>query len=211
MPRPLLPKTQRYRKSSKTDNASVTDWTSNPQVSSAVQLLRQQAVIAYPTESVWGLGCNPWSCEAVTKLLKLKNRSVDKGLILIAADSVQLQPFLEGLTPPQLQRFQTPQKKPTTWLVSNNGHAPEWITGGHDTLALRITDHPLAAALCRLFGGPLVSTSANLQGQPAAISAGQVRSYFAEEVDFVTPGEVGGAAKPSEIRYLATGEVVREG
>jgi L-threonylcarbamoyladenylate synthase len=211
MPRPLLPKTQRYRKSSKTDNASVTDWTSNPQVSSAVQLLRQQAVIAYPTESVWGLGCNPWSREAVTKLLKLKNRSVDKGLILIAADSVQLQPFLEGLTPPQLQRFQTPQKKPTTWLVSNNGHAPEWITGGHDTLALRITDHPLAAALCRLFGGPLVSTSANLQGQPAAISAGQVRSYFAEEVDFVTPGEVGGAAKPSEIRYLATGEVVREG
>ena len=130
----------------------MTDWISDPKVSRAVKLLKQQAVIAYPTESVWGLGCDPWSREAVEKLLHLKKRSVTKGLILIAADSAQLKPFLKGLAPEQLARFHTPQKKPTTWLVSNNGVAPEWISGGHDTLALRVTNHPLASALCSLFG-----------------------------------------------------------
>jgi len=189
----------------------VTDWISNPQVCAAAQLLKQQAVIAYPTESVWGLGCDPGSLPAVEKLLQLKGRNVSKGLILIAANPEQFAPFLTGLEPAALQRFQTPQQKPTTWLVPNNGSAPGWISGGHDTLALRVTSHPLAAALCSLFGGPLVSTSANPQGQLAAISATQVQAYFGEAIDARTPGTVGEAAKPSEIRYLISGEIVREG
>ena len=194
----------------------MTDWISDPQVCAAAQLLKQQAVIAYPTESVWGLGCDPGSLQAVEKLLRLKGRSLSKGLILIAASTEQFAPFLAGLEPDALRRFQTPQQKPTTWLVPNNGSVPEWISGGHDTLALRVTDHPLAAALCQLFGGPLVSTSANPQGQPAATSAEQVQGYFGQAVgdkalDFLTPGTVGDAVKPSEIRYLLSGEIVREG
>ena len=189
----------------------MTDWISDPQVCAAARLLKQQAVIAYPTESVWGLGCDPGSLPAVEKLLQLKGRNISKGLILIAADSEQLAPFLRGLEPDALRRFQTPQQKPTTWLVPNNGSAPQWISGGHDTLALRVTRHPLAAALCKLFDGPLVSTSANPQGQDAAISAEQVQAYFGEAVDVRTPGTVGEAAKPSEIRYLISGEIVREG
>lgn len=194
----------------------MTDWLSDPQVCAAARLLQQQAVIAYPTESVWGLGCDPESLPAVKKLLRLKGRSVSKGLILIAANAEQFAPFLTGLEPDALQRFQTPQQKPTTWLVPNNGFAAEWISGGHDTLALRITDHPLAAALCQLFGAPLVSTSANPQGQPAAINAEQVQGYFGQAVasqslDFLTPGTVGDAVKPSEIRHLLSGEIVREG
>lgn len=194
----------------------MTDWLSDPQVCAAARLLQQQAVIAYPTESVWGLGCDPESLPAVKKLLRLKGRSVSKGLILIAANAEQFAPFLTGLEPDALHRFQTPQQKPTTWLVPNNGFVAEWISGGHDTLALRITDHPLAAALCQLFGGPLVSTSANPQGQPAAINAEQVQGYFGQAVgnqslDFLTPGIVGDAVKPSEIRHLLSGEIVREG
>ena len=194
----------------------MTDWISDPQVCAAARLLQQQAVVAYPTESVWGLGCDPGSLPAVEKLLRLKGRSQSKGLILIAANAEQFSPFLVGLESAALQRFQTPQQKPTTWLVPNNGSVPEWISGGHDTLALRVTDHPLAAALCQLFGGPLVSTSANPQGQPAATSAEQVQTYFGQAVgvqavDFLTPGTVGDAAKPSEIRHLISGEIVREG
>ena len=189
----------------------MTDWISDPQVCAAARLLKQQAVIAYPTESVWGLGCDPGSLLAVAKLLQLKHRDISKGLILIAASVEQFAPFLAGLEPDALQRFQTPQLKPTTWLVPNNGSAPEWISGGHDTLALRVTAHPLAAALCQLFGGPLVSTSANPQGQLAATSAAQVQAYFGQAIDVQTPGTVGDAAKPSEIRYLISGEIVREG
>ena len=114
----------------------MTDWISDPQVCAAARLLKQQAVIAYPTESVWGLGCDPGSLLAVEKLLQLKDRNKSKGLILIAASVEQFAPFLVGLEPDALQRFQTPQLKPTTWLVPNNGSAPEWISGGHDTLAL---------------------------------------------------------------------------
>tara|TARA_B110000902_G_scaffold129872_1_gene151170 strand:- start:3589 stop:4134 length:546 start_codon:yes stop_codon:yes gene_type:complete len=181
-----------------------------------VRLLQQQAVIAYPTESVWGLGCDPDSLPAVEKLLRLKGRSASKGLILIAASAEQFAPYLTGLESDALKRFQTPQQKPTTWLVPSNGCVPEWISGGHDTLALRVTDHPLAAALCRLFGGPLVSTSANPQGRPAATSAEQVQAYFGQAaegnaIDAQTPGTVGDAIKPSEIRYLLSGEIVREG
>lgn len=194
----------------------MTDWISDPEVCAAAQLLKQQAVIAYPTESVWGLGCDPDSLPAVEKLLRLKGRSASKGLILIAASAEQFAPYLTGLESDALKRFQTPQQKPTTWLVPSNGCVPEWISGGHDTLALRVTDHPLAAALCRLFGGPLVSTSANPQGRPAATSAEQVQAYFGQAaegnaIDAQTPGTVGDAIKPSEIRYLISGEIVREG
>lgn len=194
----------------------MTDWISDSQVCAAVRLLQQQAVIAYPTESVWGLGCDPDSLPAVEKLLRLKGRSASKGLILIAASAEQFAPYLTGLESDALKRFQTPQQKPTTWLVPSNGCVPEWISGGHDTLALRVTDHPLAAALCRLFGGPLVSTSANPQGRPAATSAEQVQAYFGQAaegnaIDAQTPGTVGDAIKPSEIRYLISGEIVREG
>ena len=189
----------------------MTDWISDPEVCAAAQLLKQQAVIAYPTESVWGLGCDPRSLQAVENLLRLKGRSVSKGLILIAASAEQFAPFLAGLELAALERFQTPQQKPTTWLVPNNGSVPDWISGGHDTLALRVTDHPIAAALCNLFGGPLVSTSANPQGQPAATSAEQVWAYFGKSVAVRAPGTVGDAAKPSEIRHLISGEIVREG
>ena len=189
----------------------MTDWISHPQICRAAQLLQEQAVVAYPTESVWGLGCDPWSAPAVGKILQLKKRNADKGLILIADCVEGLAPFLAGLEENLLRRLREPTAKPTTWLVPNNGVAPLWITGGHDTLALRITEHPIAAALCVLIGGPLVSTSANPQGMPAATSALEVANYFGSAVDYQTPGRIGSSAKPSEIRHLISGDVVREG
>lgn len=211
MPQQSLLKMPRYRKSFATDNLSVTDWISHPQICRAAQLLQEQAVVAYPTESVWGLGCDPWSKPAVEKILQLKNRNVDKGLILIADCEERFEPFLSSLGEDDLRRLREPTAKPTTWLVPNNGIAPLWISGGHDTLALRITGHPIAAALCALIGGPLVSTSANPQGMPAAISALEVENYFGRAVDYQTPGQVGASAKPSEIRHLISGELIREG
>jgi L-threonylcarbamoyladenylate synthase len=201
----------RCRKSFKTDNSSVSDWVSHPQICRAAELLQQQAVVAYPTESVWGLGCDPQSASAVEKILQLKKRNVDKGLILIADCVERFKPFLVGLDDEYLRRFQAPRAKPTTWLVPNNGTAPLWISGGRDTLALRITAHPIAAALCTAFGGPLVSTSANPQGLPAAKSALEVENYFGAAIDAQAPGRVGEALNPSEIRYLISGEIVREG
>ena len=110
-----------------------------------------------------------------------------------------------------MARLQQPSDKPTTWLIPHNGAAPDWIVGEHDTLAVRVTSHPLASSLCQLFGGPIVSTSANPQGLPEATNSLKVRSYFGRRVDAIASGNIGSASAPSEIRHLLNGEVVRKG
>ena len=187
------------------------NWSNHAKVCRAAAVLQDFGVVAYPTEAVWGLGCDPWSQFAVNKILRLKRRSASKGLILIADRAEHFAPFLQGLDPDHLQRFTADYNKPTTWLVPDNGVAPSWIVGEHQSLALRITRHPLAAALCRAFGGPIVSTSANPQGLPPATTGIKVKSYFGSRIDFQTPGTVGRAKNSSEIRHLITGEVIRAG
>jgi L-threonylcarbamoyladenylate synthase len=189
----------------------VINWTSHPSILSAAKILQAGGVVAYPTEAVWGLGCDPFSEAAVNKILALKGRSASKGLIVIADCSDRFAPFLQGLDPEHLQRFKTTRAKPTTWLVPDNGTAGQWIRGEHSTLALRVTRHPLAAALCQAFAGPIVSTSANPQGLPAATTGDKVKIYFAEGVDFQTEGAVGDSGNASEIIDLVSGQVVRPG
>lgn len=173
--------------------------------------MQGNGVVAYPTEAVWGLGCDPASEVAVHKILQLKGRAVSRGLILIADRIDRFAPFLQGLDKDHLQRFESGYHRPTTWLVPHNGAAPLWIVGEHQTVALRVTTHPLAAALCKSFSGPIVSTSANPQGLPAATTALKVNGYFGDAIDYQTLGAVGDNENPSEIRHLLTGQVVRPG
>ena len=171
-------------------------------------LLDGGGVLAYPTEGVWGLGCDPDNAAAVERILALKGRSWRLGLILVAARLEFLSPYLDGLPPRLLARLQD-WPAATTYLVPDNGRAPDWIRGQHKTLALRLTRHPVAAALSALFGGALVSTSANPSGSPAARSALRVRQYFGKQLDLLAPGALGGAGGASEIRHLASGKVLR--
>jgi L-threonylcarbamoyladenylate synthase len=136
-------------------------------VQQAAQAVRAGAVIAYPTEAVWGLGCDPWDEEAVERLLLIKGRSVDKGLILVADNIRQFDFLFEDFPELWMDRMASTWPGPNTWLVPHQNLLPEWITGVHETVALRVSDHPLVRDLCSLVG-PLVSTSANPQGRPAA-------------------------------------------
>ncbi|MCB1666933.1 MAG: Sua5/YciO/YrdC/YwlC family protein [Pseudomonadales bacterium] len=186
-------------------------WEHHHRVQLAAQALRAGAVVGYPTEAVWGLGCDPFCLSAVARILAMKRRDASMGLILIAASVSQLEPFLKGLTESQRLQLAASWPGPNTWLIPDNGTAPGWITGGRSTLAVRVTDHPLAAALCKAFGGPLVSTSANPHGLPPAKSALKLKSYFRGSVDDLLPGQVGSAAKPTRIRDLITGDTIRPG
>lgn len=182
----------------------------NPlRISQASGVLHAGGVIAYPTEAVWGLGCAPFSESAVLRILSMKRRRRGMGLILIAADIQQFHPFLFGLTPSQLDVLKASWPGPQTWLVPNNHMAPSWITGGRDTLALRVTDHPVAAALCRSFGGPLVSTSANPHRYPPAKTPLKVNLYFRSQLDYLVPGPLGKSNRPTSIKHLVTGEILR--
>jgi L-threonylcarbamoyladenylate synthase len=176
----------------------------------AAATLRAGGVIAYPTEAVYGLGCDPLNFEAVLRLLTIKRRDPAKGLILIADDIQRLLPFIR-ITAAQRKTLMQSWPGPNTWLVPVQDWVPEWLTGRHDTLAVRVTDHPLVAALCREAGMPIVSTSANLAGRPPARNALQVRKGLAGQVDFLLSGQTGKQRRPTTIRDLKSGRVIRAG
>ncbi|MDG4548934.1 MAG: L-threonylcarbamoyladenylate synthase [Candidatus Contendobacter sp.] len=181
------------------------------QLRAAARAVKSGGIIAYPTEAVYGLGCDPRNEKAVRRLLALKRRSPRKGLILIAADFTQLAPFLQPLTPTDRARLAATWPGPHTWLIPARPVTPRWLRGQHDTLAVRVTAHPLAAALCRACGHPLVSTSANFSGRPPARCALAVRRQLGTAIDCLLPGPTGGAVQPTAIRDLRTGRQVRGG
>lgn len=166
-------------------------------------------LVAYPTEAVYGLGCDPRDGDAVRRLLALKARPETKGLILIAADWAQLAPYVHGLDQGRMAAVHATWPGPVTWLLPARPETPHWLTGDHATLAVRVTAHPLAAALCRRWGGALVSTSANRAGRPPARAPLGVRRALGEGIDFILTGPCGGAARVSRIRDGRTGVVVR--
>ena len=176
----------------------------------AVRAIRGGGIVAYPTEAVWGVGCDPFDRAAVHRLLRLKQRPEHKGLILVAASMVQLQPLLDSLSDAQLAQLKLSWPGPNTWLIPDPDNLiPSWVKGQHDSVAIRVTDHPQTAALCRSFGGLLVSTSANLAGQPPALSATDIRHAFGYQIDYLLPGALGGRDQPSVIRDLRSGNVLR--
>ena len=177
----------------------------------AAGLLARGGVLAYPTEAVWGLGCDPFDEAAVLRLLAIKQRPVEKGLILIAADLAQLQPLLELAAVPEarLAEVLASWPGPSTWVLPASAAAPRWITGSHPGIAVRVSAHPGVVALCRAFGGPLVSTSANLAGAAAAFRRDQLDPAVLARVDGVGEGETGGLARPTPIRDALSGHVFR--
>lgn len=175
----------------------------------AVATLRAGGVIAYPTEAVWGLGCDPMKEPAVNRILQIKRRDWSKGLILIASDFYQLRPFIHLPSNNALRRAQATWPGPATWVFPASEIAPLWITGDHDTIAVRVTAHPVAAALCRAFDRAIVSTSANLSGRDPARSATEVRLQIHDGIDYVVPGALGGLDRPTTIRHVASGMILR--
>lgn len=177
----------------------------------AAALLHAGAVVAYPTEAVWGLGCDPLDGEAVSRLLAIKRRPMHKGLILIAASFQHVLPFVEPMNAVLKEKVCATWPGPVTWLLPARPETPYWLRGVHKNIAVRVTAHPVAAALCRRFGGALVSTSANRAGRPPARSYLQVLRRCGDEVDYIVPGAVGALARPTEIRDAVSGAVVRAG
>lgn len=175
----------------------------------AAEVVAAGGLIAYPTEAVFGLGCDPWNEAAVLRLLAIKGRPVHKGLILIGAELAQLEPFVTEVEPGPMAAVLASWPGPFTWLLPARASTPRWLTGEHDTLAVRVTAHPVAAAICRACGGALVSTSANRSTQPPARTALAVERELGGEIDYLVPGACGPSARPTEIRDARTGALLR--
>lgn len=192
-------------------------------VHQAALWLKQGKLLAYPTESVWGLGCDPFNESAVNSLLTLKNRPISKGLIVLIACHTQIKDFLD-LVPPSNQqaiiaswhKHPRPQQA-TTWLlpVADKMTIPHWLTGGKDCLAIRQIAHDKIADLCTMLAlggdnpyGFLVSTSCNSSDKPPASNFDEAYAYFGDEICYLL-GEGLGFDKPSCIRGGLTGEIIR--
>ena len=183
-------------------------------ISEAAQCLQQGQVLAYPTEAVWGLGCDPFNQQAFQHILELKQRPVEKGVILLAGHLDQVEHLLQSLTADIRQQVisswsnRSSTERATTWLLPADQHIPVWIKGQHPLVAVRVTTHPLCVDLCQAFGGFIVSTSANPTGLAPAHSMQEAQHYFGATLNYLE-GHLGLSQQPSRILNALTGEVVR--
>lgn len=179
----------------------------------AASAIKQGRLIAYPTESVFGLGCDPLCKTAVQKIIAIKGRDAGKGLILIANDQQQLAPFMATPAESWQAQFNEHWPGPVTFVVPVNKDLDtavrRLLTGDHETIAVRVSDHPIVKQLCRRCGSALVSTSANRSGQPALRQASEVEREFGNELGVVVDAPVGGLANPSRIIDVKDGTVLR--
>jgi L-threonylcarbamoyladenylate synthase len=178
-------------------------------IAAAVAALRAGGVIAYPTESVYGLGCDPLDQAAVARLFALKQRPAGQGVLLIGADFPQVERFIGAAPAAAVARARATWPGPHTWVFPRSSATPDWLAGDHAGIAVRVTAHTLAAKLCHAFGGALVSTSANRHGAAPARSAEQVRSAFGVEIAYILEGSTGGLEQPTPIRDAISGELFR--
>ena len=177
----------------------------------ASRIIRNGGLVACPTESVFGLDCDPNNSAAIKKLIRIKKRSANKGFILVASSLNQLQPFISTLTKKQEEKVIHMNDSPITWIVPAKKDINTNLSGGRETIAIRITQHPILRQLCDSLCSALISTSANPTDMSPAKSVVQVEEYFGASVDYIIDDKLGECQNPSEIRDLLTDEVIREG
>ena len=180
----------------------------NTSLAHAVDVLNRGGVVCHACEGVWGLACDPFDESAVSRILEIKNRPIDKGLIVIGGDAVAFQPELSAVDSKQYETIRASWPGHTTWILPNK-RFPRWITGEFDTVAARVPGHAQSRELASKFGGPLVSTSANRSGQQELTTLTAVEQQFRTEVDYILEGSVGDASGPSKIFDARTGEKLR--
>ncbi len=197
----------------------------------AADWLQQGQLLAYPTESVWGIGCDAYDKKAVQHVLEIKQRPQAKGMIVVTDSVDRITPLLKSLNLQQRQTVlkswhhlaNTPVRQAYTWVLPLNkalaAPIPEWVTGAHASIAVRVIAHPLIQQLCAQMVSPnnpygfIVSTSCNPSGLPPAKSLIEAQAYFAasefaEQVGYLQ-GETLGYQLPSQIRDALTGQIIR--
>jgi L-threonylcarbamoyladenylate synthase len=173
----------------------------------AGRIVRSGGVVAYPTEGLYGLGCLPRDEDAVRRILAIKRRDPAMGLILIAAGPDQLVAWVDPQV--RIEELESTAGQPVTWIVPSAPSVPFLIRGRNAGIAVRITQHPVAAALCRASASAIVSTSANVSGRPPARNSFVLRRVFGHLVDCIVAGRCGPATGASEIREWGSGKIIR--
>lgn len=167
-------------------------------------------VFAYPTEAVYGLGCNPFDEAAINHILSIKKRPSHQRFILIASHWKQILPLIQSIEETLLEQVKASWPGPFTWVFPASDTAPSWLVDKNNTIALRLTAHPIASQLCQIANIPLISTSANLSGESPCRTYEETRKIFSHLVDYIIDGSVNHLLNPTPIRDVLTGQFLRK-
>ncbi len=158
------------------------------EIERAVTTLKNGGVIAYPTDTVYGLGCDAFNEQSVARIFQIKQRPSNQTLPLLIADASALFLLAGDLTEDASRLVEQFWPGGLTLVVRKATSLPDWLTAGENTIALRVPNHPVTLELIRLLGGPLIGTSANLSRSPSVTTAYEVREQLGESVDFILDG-----------------------
>ena len=176
-------------------------------LSSILDALRSGNTIAYPTEGVWGLGCDPKNNRAIKKLLELNGRSYEKGLIIIGSNFEQFEEY--SFPGRYWDKLMSKWPGPHTWLVSSSTKTPKWLLGPTGLIALRLRNHKTVVKLTETLGMPICSTSANLSGNEPAKDSNEIRTFFKDKV-LIIEGKLGDLKRPTPVQDLESEEWLRK-
>ena len=174
----------------------------------AAHHIRNNGIILYPTETVYGLGCDPSSYDAVEKLNTLKQRDNHSGFLLLASDLSQLDNYIATPEPQEIKRISTTETA-TSWVAKAGKNTPSWLISPDGTIGFRITTHLVARKLCEHLNHPLISTSANIKGGAPVSNTLQCHQLFVGDIDYYLTSSIERTEKPSVIRNLSTGQQLR--
>ena len=173
------------------------------------EIFLQNKAFAHPTEGVWGLGCNPFSKEAVENLFSLKKRPKEKGVIILAGHIDQLDRFLESLPEEKINTLFTKWPGPHTWLIPSTAITPIWLQGKSGSIAVRLSNHPTVRSITQELGSSICSTSANLSGNEPAKNPDEIKKVFGKDL-YIVEGALGKLKKPTPVQDLETGKWIRK-
>ena len=184
----------------------IVDYT--PDIKAATEVLRKGGIIVYPTDTVWGIGCDATNSEAVRRVFEIKRRVDAKALITLVGSLAQLERTVDGIPEVAYQLIEY-SEKPVTIVydrpLPSARIAPE-LLADDGTIGVRVTSEPFSKALCAAFRKPLVSTSANISGQPAAACFAEISPEILAAADYVCTSrrnEPAGNASPSSVIRLS--------
>jgi L-threonylcarbamoyladenylate synthase len=182
-------------------------------IEKAAQWILQGKVVAFPTETFYGLGADALDAEALQKIFRVKQREEDKPLLLLVADQAWLSGLVKDIPPragPLMERF---WPGPLTLVFEASPHLPSLLTANTGKIGLRISSHPVAQALVRVVGRAITATSANVSGQPAASEAGEVFRSLGKRVGVILDGgkTAGGLGSTVVDVSGASPKIIRQG
>lgn len=159
------------------------------QIEKGIEILKRGGVIAFPTDTVYGLGAAYDDIAAAERIYSIKRRPLEMALPVLVADEVQVGQIARDISPEARRLMKSFSPGYLTLVLKKAENVPDIVTGGGDTVAVRITVHPVPLALIKGIGKPIIATSANRHGQPTAITAGDARRQIGDKIDLIIEGE----------------------